>query len=74
MSLMETLTLIGLIFTFVGLMVQIAVAVFNITWKISHEQKDNNRKTTTERKASNRLSFPTVSYLLSFFMIETNCW
>lgn len=44
MSLMETLTLIGLIFTFVGLMVQIAVAVFNITWKISHEQKDNNRK------------------------------
>ena len=37
MSLMETLTLIGLIFTFVGLvglMVQIAVAVFNITWKI----------------------------------------
>ena len=44
MSLMETLTLIGLIFTFVGLMVQIAVAVFYITWKISHEQKDNNRK------------------------------
>ena len=63
MSLMETLTLIGLIFTFVGLMVQIAVAVFHMS-----------RKTTTERKASNRLSFPTVSYLLSFFMIETNCW
>lgn len=36
MSLMETLTLIGLIFTFVGLMVQIAVAVFNITLSLIH--------------------------------------
>ena len=44
MSQMEIMTLIGLIFTFVGLMVQIAVAVFNITWKISHEQKDDDNK------------------------------
>lgn len=44
MSLMELMTLIGLIFTFIGLMVQIAVAVFNVTWKLSHEHKDDDNK------------------------------
>ena len=44
MTLMELMTLIGLIFTFIGLMVQIAVAFFNIAWKISHEHKDDDNK------------------------------
>ena len=44
MSLTETLTLIALFLTFAGLIVEIVNTVFNITWKISHENKDSDNK------------------------------
>lgn len=44
MALNEMLTLITLIFTFAALIVEVVNTTFNITWKISHEHKDDDSK------------------------------
>lgn len=44
MALNEMLTLIAVIFSFAGLMVEVVNTTFNITWKISHERKDKDSK------------------------------
>lgn len=44
MALNDMLTLIAVIFTFAGLLVNIVNTTFNITWKIAHEHKDEDSK------------------------------
>ena len=44
MSLMEMLTLISVIFAFASLMLELTNVIFNIVWKISHENKDDDNK------------------------------
>lgn len=44
MSQTEILTLIALLFTFASLLLEVVNVTFNITWKISHENKENDKK------------------------------
>lgn len=44
MALNDMLTLIAVIFTFAGLLVNIVNTTFNITWKIAYEHKDGDSK------------------------------
>ncbi len=64
MALNDMLTLIAVIFTFAGLLVNIVNTTFNITWKIAHERKDEDSK-----KANDRLHVPQPERSIRFFAI-----
>ena len=44
MALKDMLTLLAVIFTLAGLLVNIVNTPFNVTWKIAHERKDEASK------------------------------
>lgn len=61
MALNDMLTLIAVIFTFAGLLVNIVNTTFNITWKIAHERKDEDSK-----KRMTAFMFPNLNGQFAF--------
>lgn len=62
MALNDMLTLIAVIFTFAGLLVNIVNTTFNITWKIAHEHKDEDSK----KKRMTAFMFPNLNGQFAF--------
>ena len=44
MTLSETLLLLTFVVTLAGLVVDVVKATFDITWKLSHDRRDDNKK------------------------------